>query len=55
VIVTKLDRLGRSMRELLGLIERIVAADAAFNWLGIRYDLIARAAALDLAGGHCGV
>src|SRR5439155_14116827 len=34
VIVTKLDRLGRSTRELLELIERIGAADASFKSLG---------------------
>jgi DNA invertase Pin-like site-specific DNA recombinase len=32
--VTKLDRLGRSSRELLELIERIGAADASFTPLG---------------------
>jgi DNA invertase Pin-like site-specific DNA recombinase len=34
VIVTKLDRLGRSTRELLELIERIGAAGASFKSLG---------------------
>ena len=34
VVVTKLDRLGRSTRELLDLIERIVAAGATFRSLG---------------------
>jgi DNA invertase Pin-like site-specific DNA recombinase len=34
VVVTKLDRLGRSTRELLNLIERIGAAGAAFRSLG---------------------
>jgi DNA invertase Pin-like site-specific DNA recombinase len=34
VIVTKIDRLGRSTRELLELIERIGKADAAFRSLG---------------------
>lgn len=34
VIVTKLDRLGRSTRELLDLIERIGAAGASFKSLG---------------------
>src|SRR3954451_8560236 len=34
VIVTKLDRLGRSTRELLDLIERIGVADASFKSLG---------------------
>ena len=34
VLVTKLDRLGRSTRELLDLIERISKADAAFRSLG---------------------
>jgi DNA invertase Pin-like site-specific DNA recombinase len=34
VLVTKLDRLGRSTRELLDLIERIGAAGAAFRSLG---------------------
>src|SRR5215472_17336052 len=34
VIVTKLDRLGRSIRELLELIDRISKADAAFRSLG---------------------
>jgi DNA invertase Pin-like site-specific DNA recombinase len=34
VIVTKLDRLGRSTRELLELIDRIGKADASFRSLG---------------------
>jgi DNA invertase Pin-like site-specific DNA recombinase len=34
VVVTKLDRLGRSTRELLELIERISKAGAAFRSLG---------------------
>jgi DNA invertase Pin-like site-specific DNA recombinase len=34
VIVTKIDRLGRSTRELLELIERIAKAGAAFRSLG---------------------
>src|SRR5436190_23147386 len=34
VIVSKLDQLGRSTRELLELIERIGAADASFKSLG---------------------
>ena len=34
VIVTKLDRLGRSTRELLELIDRIGKAGAAFRSLG---------------------
>jgi DNA invertase Pin-like site-specific DNA recombinase len=34
VVVTKLDRLGRSTRELLDLIEQIGAAGAAFRSLG---------------------
>jgi putative ABC transport system substrate-binding protein len=34
VIVTKLDRLGRSTRELLGLVERIGDADASFKSMG---------------------
>ena len=34
VVVTKLDRLGRSTRELLELIERISKAGAAFRCLG---------------------
>ena len=34
VVVTKLDRLGRSTRELLELIERISKAEAAFRSLG---------------------
>jgi DNA invertase Pin-like site-specific DNA recombinase len=34
VVVTKLDRLGRSTRELLDLIERISEAGAAFRSLG---------------------
>jgi DNA invertase Pin-like site-specific DNA recombinase len=34
VIVTKLDRLGRSTRELLELIDRIRKAGAAFKSLG---------------------
>jgi DNA invertase Pin-like site-specific DNA recombinase len=36
VVVTKLDRLGRSTRELLDLIERISKAGAAFRSLGAR-------------------
>jgi len=34
VLVTKLDRLGRSTRELLDLLERISASKAAFRLLG---------------------
>ena len=34
VVVTKLDRLGRSTRELLELIERIAKAGASFRSLG---------------------
>ena len=34
VVVTKLDRLGRSTRELLDLIERIAKAGASFRSLG---------------------
>jgi DNA invertase Pin-like site-specific DNA recombinase len=34
LVVTKLDRLGRSTRELLDLIERISRAGAAFRSLG---------------------
>ena len=34
VVLTKLDRLGRSTRELLDLIERIVKAGATFRSLG---------------------
>jgi DNA invertase Pin-like site-specific DNA recombinase len=34
VVVTKLDRLGRSTRELLDLIDRIGKADASFRSLG---------------------
>ena len=34
VVLTKLDRLGRSTRELLELIERIIKAGAAFRSLG---------------------
>ena len=34
VLVTKLDRLGRSTRELLGLIERIGKVGAVFRSLG---------------------
>ena len=34
VVVTKLDRLGRSTRELLELIERISKAGASFRSLG---------------------
>jgi DNA invertase Pin-like site-specific DNA recombinase len=34
VVVTKLDRLGRSTRELLKLIDRIGKAGAAFRSLG---------------------
>jgi DNA invertase Pin-like site-specific DNA recombinase len=36
VIVTKLDRLGRSTRELLDLIDRIGKAGASFRSLGTR-------------------
>src|SRR3954453_21792573 len=55
VIVTKLDRLGRSTRELLDLIERIGVADASFKSLGdplLGHDVVARTAALDAAGCH---
>ena len=38
VLVTKLDRLGRSTRELLELIERIGQAGAFFKSLAIRYS-----------------
>lgn len=34
VVVTKLDRLGRSTRELLDLIDRVGKADASFRSLG---------------------
>jgi DNA invertase Pin-like site-specific DNA recombinase len=34
VVVTKLDRLGRSTRELLDLIDRIGKASASFRSLG---------------------
>jgi DNA invertase Pin-like site-specific DNA recombinase len=39
VVVTKLDRLGRSTRELLDLIEQIGAAGAAFRSLGDPYSI----------------
>jgi len=38
VLVTKLDRLARSTRELLDLIERIGKAGAAFRGLGDPYS-----------------
>ena len=54
--VTKLDRLGRSTRELLELIERISKAGAAFRSLGDPlWDTSSRArpAALNAACWHC--
>jgi hypothetical protein len=53
VLVRKLDRLGRSTRELLELIERIGKAGTAFRSLGIRSGRRPphRAAALDTFGG----
>jgi DNA invertase Pin-like site-specific DNA recombinase len=54
VLVTKLDRLGRSTRELLELIERIGKPGASFR-PALGYVLIARAAALDAVGRHRGV
>jgi hypothetical protein len=58
VLVTKLDRLGRSTRELLDLIEAIGKVGAAFRSLGDPlwgHVVIARAASLDAVGGHSGV
>jgi DNA invertase Pin-like site-specific DNA recombinase len=37
VVVTKLDRLGRSTRELLDLIDRIGKAGATFRSLGVSF------------------
>ena len=57
VIVTKLDRLGRSTRELLDLIERIAPRTHHSSRWGsaMGHDVLARATALDPAGGDCGV
>ena len=55
VLVTKLDRLGRSTRELLELIERIGKAGASFRSLGdpaLGYLIIAGPASLNVAGRH---
>jgi hypothetical protein len=38
VIVTKLDRLGRSMRDLLGIVDRIEAAEASLQIRGMSPD-----------------
>ena len=56
VVVTKLDRLGRSTRELLELIERISKAGAAFRSLGDPlWDTSSspRAASLNAVSCHC--
>ena len=50
VLVTKLDRLGRSTRELLDLIDRISKAGAVFRSLG---DPLWWSAALHASGCHC--
>jgi DNA invertase Pin-like site-specific DNA recombinase len=53
VVVTKLDRLGRSTRELLELIERIGKAGASFRSLGdpLWDTSSSQGLALDVAGG----
>ena len=56
VIVTKLDRLGRSTRELLNLLHQIDEAGAAFKSLGdplCRHDHFARPPALHDASRLC--
>jgi DNA invertase Pin-like site-specific DNA recombinase len=56
VLVSKLDRLGRSTRELLDLIDRIGKAGAVFRSLGDPLCLEpARPVALHSPGRHCGV
>jgi DNA invertase Pin-like site-specific DNA recombinase len=40
VVVTKLDRLGRSTRELLDLIDRISKAGASFRHWATRYGIL---------------
>ena len=55
VVVTKLDRLGRSTRELLDLIDRISKAGASFRSLGdplMGHREFARSPAVDDAGRH---
>ena len=55
VVVTKLDRLGRSTRELLDLIDRISKAGASFRSPGrpaMGYREFARSPAVDDAGRH---
>ena len=55
VVVTKLDRLGRSTRELLDLIDRISKAGASFRQPGrsaMGYRELARSPAVDDAGRH---
>ena len=56
VMVTKLDRLGRSTRELLDLIEGIGKAGASFRSLGDPlwdYVIVPRPAARDGTRRHC--
>src|SRR5947208_10309632 len=58
VLVTKLDRLGRSTRELLDLIDRIGKAGAVFRSLGrsaVGHFKPAGSAALHAPGRHRGV
>ena len=55
VVVTKLDRLGRSTRELLDLIDRIGGAGASFRVAGrpaLGYREFARSPAVDDVGRH---
>ena len=55
VVVTKLDRLGRSTRELLDLIDRISKAGASFRSPGrpaMGHLELARSPAVDDAGRH---
>ena len=56
VVVTKLDRLGRSTRELLELIDRIGKPGASFplpRRSAMGYVQFARQASLDAACRHC--
>jgi DNA invertase Pin-like site-specific DNA recombinase len=55
VVVTKLDRLGRSTRKLLDLIDRIGKVGASFRSLGDPLwdtSSVARTIALDAIGVH---
>jgi Resolvase, N terminal domain len=58
VVVTKLDRLGRSTRELLKLIERIKQGWCCLpiaRGSAVGYVITARPIALDAAGRHRGI